>query len=125
MNELNDDNFLLYAVKHYNNPSCTGLKEFQDDLKRFKYIKRLLRRYKKTEKISERLILNHIILLHNVFRDSLVPLLFFKLEDEHWPQIKTFLVFLNYLPDDYQITKNVNETEIPLDIHIINKLRKI
>lgn len=125
MTELNDDNFLMYAVKHYNNPSCTGIREFQDDLKRFKYIKRLLRRYKKTEKISERLILNHVILLHNVFSDSLVPLLFFKLESDHWSQIKTFLVFLNYLPDNYQITKTVNESDIPLDNHIIHKLRKI
>lgn len=125
MIELNDETFLLYAVKNYNNPSCTGIREFQDDLKRFKYIKRLLRRYKKTEKISERLILNHIILLHNVFQESLVPIIFYKIEEEHWPQIKTFLVFLNYLPDNYQITKSLNETDVQLDEIIITKLRKL
>jgi hypothetical protein len=125
MIELNDETFLLYAVKNYNNPSCTGIREFQDDLKRFKYIKRLLRRYKKTEKISERLILNHIILLHNVFQESLVPIIFYKIEEEHWPQIKTFLVFLNYLPDNYQITKALNETDVQLDEIIITKLRKL
>jgi hypothetical protein len=125
MTELNDDNFLLYAVKHYNNPSCSGLKEFQDDLKRFKYIKRLLRRYSKTTKITERLILNHIILLHNVFGVATVPLLFYKIEEDLWPQIKTFLVFLNYLPEYYQISGQHNEVDISLDTDLINKLRKI
>jgi len=125
MNELNDENFLLYAVKHYNNPSCSGMKEFQDDLKRFKYIKRLLRRYSKTTKITERLILNHIILLHNVFGNATVPLLFYKIEQDLWPQIKTFLVFLNYLPEHYQISDEYNEVDVNLDNDLIKKLRKI
>lgn len=123
--ELSDDNFLLFAAKHYNNPSCESLKEFENDLKRFKYIKRLLKRYKKTGNISERLILNHIILLHNVFEQSVVPLLFFKHTEEYWSAIKTFLVFLEYLPDNYQINQFTNETSIPLDSQIINKLRRI
>jgi len=71
------------------------------------------------------LILNHIILLHNVFQESLVPIIFYKIEEEHWPQIKTFLVFLNYLPDNYQITKALNETDVQLDEIIITKLRKL
>ena len=125
IDDLNDENFLLYAVKHYNNPSCSGMKEFQDDLKRFKYIKRLLRRYSKTTKITERLILNHIILLHNVFGNATVPLLFYKIEQDLWPQIKTFLVFLNYLPEHYQISDEYNEVDINLDNALINKLRKI
>lgn len=122
---LTDDNFLLFAVKHYNNPSCSGIKEFQDDLKRFKYIKRLFRKYKKINQISEKLILNHIILLHNVFGEHLIPLIFYKIEEEHWPQLKTFLVFLNYLPDNFEINKYVNETDVPLDETIVHKLRKI
>lgn len=125
MIDLTDENFLLYAVKHYNNPSCSGMKEFLDDLKRFKYIKRLLRRYKKTGEVSERLILNHIVLLYNVFGPNTVPFLFHKIEQEHWSQIKTFLVFLHYLPDNYQINKNVIESDISLDGLIIDKLRKI
>ena len=125
MTILSDSTFLLYAVKHYRNPSCTGMKEFQDDLKRFKYIKRLLRRYSKTTKITERLILNHIILLHNVFGVATVPLLFYKIEEDLWPQIKTFLVFLNYLPEHYQISGQHNEVDISLDTDLINKLRKI
>lgn len=122
---LTDDTFLLYAVKHYDNPDCTGMKEFQDDLKRFKYIKRLLKQYEKTGEVGERLILNHIILLHNVFAEATLPLLFFKFEEKYWPQIKTFLVFLDYLPDDYQINGNVYESDIPLDQAIIYKLRKV
>lgn len=122
---LTDDNFLLFAVKHYNNPSCSGIKEFNDDLKRFKYVKRLFRKYKKTRQLSEKLILNHIILLHNVFGEHLLPLIFYKIEEEHWPQVKTFLVFLNYLPDNYVINKYINETDVPLDEYIVQKLRKI
>lgn len=125
MMELSEENFLLYAAKHYTNPNCSGIKEFLDDIKRFKYIKRLLRRYKKTGDVSERLILNHIIVLYNVFNESTVPFLFFKIEKEHWSQLKTFLVFLNYLPDHYHINNEVNETDISLDNTIINKLRKI
>ena len=75
--------------------------------------------------MSEKLILNHIILLYNVFGVFIVPSLFFKIEFEHWPQIKTFLVYLNYLPDNYLIEGRHNEAEIPLDSFIINKLRKI
>jgi len=123
--ELTQDTFLLYAAQHYNNPSCVSLREFESDLKRFKYIKRLLKRYKKSGMLSERLLLNHLILLHNVFSDALVPMLFLKFEEEFWPQIKTFLVFLNYLPEDFSIAKNVKETEIPLDDNIITRLRKI
>lgn len=123
--KLTPENFLLYAVKHYNNPQCMGMAEFADDLKRFKYIKRLLKRYERTGTISENLVLNHLILLHNVFSDELIPMLFFKFEERYWPQLKTFLVFLNYLPDDYLVQSELHGTDIPLDSNIINKLRKI
>jgi len=123
--ELTQDTFLLYAAQNYNNTSCVSLREFESDLKRFKYIKRLLKRYKKTQMLSERLILNHLILLHNVFADALIPMVFLKFEPEYWSEMKTFLVFLNYLPEHYSITKSVNETDVPLDRYIINKLRKI
>lgn len=123
--EITPDNFLLFAAKNYDNPTCSSIKEFQDDLKRFKYIKRLLKRYKKSGVISERLLLNHIILLHNVFNEAVVPMLFHKLEKEHWPQIKTFLVFLNYMPEYLKIEPGVNSTNIQLDSDIINKLRRI
>lgn len=123
--ELTQDTFLLYAAQHYNNPSCISLREFDGDLKRFKYIKRLLKKYKKTGNVSERLVLNHFILLHNVFAEALIPMMFLKFEPEYWSEVKTFLVFLNYLPEHYQITKTVNEVDVPLDGKIINQLRKI
>lgn len=123
--EITPENFLLFAAKNYDNPTCSSIKEFQDDLKRFKYIKRLLKRYKKSGVISERLLLNHIILLHNVFNEAVVPMLFYKLEKEHWPQIKTFLVFLNYMPEYMKVSQTVNTSSIPLDTNIINKLRRI
>lgn len=123
--EPTPENFLLYAAQNYNNPSCISLKEFESDLKRFKYIKRLLKRYKKTGLLSERLILNHLILLHNVFNEALLKMMFLKFEEEYWAQIKTFLVFLNYLPDNFQINKIVNESVIPLDSNIVDRLRKI
>ena len=119
------ETFLLYAAQNYNNPSCRSLKEFESDLKRFKYIKRLVKRYKKTGVLSERLILNHLILLHNVFNEATVPMLFLKFESEYWSSIKTFLVFLNYLPEPCKINNTVNSTDINLDANIINTLRKI
>jgi hypothetical protein len=122
---LSEQTFVFYAAQHYANPSCTGLQEFHDDLKKFKYIKRLLKRYKKTQVIGERLILNHIILLHNVFHEALVPMLFFKFEEQYWPQVKTFLVFLNYMPERYRINDRIPESDIPLDHTIISKLRKL
>lgn len=123
--ELTNETFLLYAAKNYNNPACTSLKEFHGDLKRFKYIKRLLKRYRKTGILSERLLLNHFILLHNVFDEAVLPMMFFKFDEEYWSDIKTFLVYLNYLPDNYQINEKVNESSIVLDKDIVDKLRKI
>jgi len=125
MIELSHENFLLFAVKHYENSDLQNVKEFYDDLKRFKYIKRLLKRYEKNGLISERLLMNHIIMLHNVFGPAIIPMLFFKFEEKYWPQIKTFLVFLDYLPDNMIVKPGVIESQIPLDQNIVFKLRKI
>ena len=99
--KITPDNVLMYAIRHYDNPHCEGEKEFEDDLKRFKYIKRLLRKYHDTEILKERLLLNHIIVLHNVFgSDACATLLLFKIQEEYWPTLKSFLLFLNILVDD-------------------------
>ena len=91
---INSSNVVMYAIRHYNNPQCEGEKEFEDDLKRFKYIKRLLRKYHDTGILKERLIMNHIIVLQNVFGPEAVKvLLFFKIGQEHWSVLKTFLLF--------------------------------
>ena len=97
---INSSNVVMYAIRHYNNPQCEGEKEFEDDLKRFKYIKRLLRKYHDTGILKERLLLNHLIVLHNVFdTTSCVTLLLYKIQEEYWPVLKSFLLFLNILRD--------------------------
>jgi hypothetical protein len=123
--ELNEETFIIYAMREYHNPHCRGMVDFEEDLARFTYIKRLLNKYQKTGELAERLLLNHIILLHNVFGKATVDLLFFKIDRQYWPQLKTFLVFLNYLPDDYVIEKDVPEVSIGLDTKVVTTLRNI
>lgn len=96
--ELTPDNWLFFAIQNYNNPSSVTYADFEEDLKRFKYIKRLLRRYETTGEFKKHLILNHIIILYNVFDDAATPLLFYKIEATYWPIIKAFMLFLNRLP---------------------------
>jgi len=90
---------LLFAIKFYDNPQAVTKDDFYDDLKRIKYIKRLLKRYKKDGELKTYLILNHLTVLFNVFGDATVPLLFYNLEKDLWPYIKSFLVFLNRIPE--------------------------
>lgn len=96
--EINDDNYLLFAIKYYENPHAVTRDDFEDDLKKIKYVKRLLRRYQNTNVLKTHLILNHLTVLFNVFGDAAVPLLFFNLERDLWSSIKAFLVFLDKLP---------------------------
>lgn len=125
MQQLTEENFLIFAVKHYDNPTCTGIRDLENDLKRFKYIKRLLRRYSKTGKLTEKLVINHFVVLHNLFGDGMVPMAFFRVERKFWPQVKTFLVFLDLLPTDYRIRGTIHESDISLDLNITSHLRKI
>jgi hypothetical protein len=119
--ELNDDNYLLFAIKFYDNPQAVTKDDFEDDLKRIKYVKRLLKRYKNTGVLKTHLILNHLTVLFNVFDDAAVPLLFFNLERELWPYIKSFLVFLNRIPE-YPKTE-INDIEE--DIECLKELQSI
>ena len=99
--KINANNVVMYAIHHYNNPQCEGEKEFEDDLKRFKYIKRLLRKYHETGILKERLLLNHMIVLHNVFgSDAVATLLLYKIQEEYWPTLKSFLIFLNSISSE-------------------------
>lgn len=98
--KLTNDNITMFAIKHYDNPQCEGESEFHDDMKRFKYIKRLLRKYQDSGELKERLILNHLIVIYNLFgADAGSTLLLFKIEPEFWDVLKTFMVFLNILPE--------------------------
>jgi len=120
---LNESNFMMYAMKLYDNPQCSGIEEFQEDLNRIKYIKRLLRRYQKTGVLKERLILNHIIIISNVFGiEGAVKILFYKIEKDLHSLLKTFLAFLQYLPET---EKGTEYDLIPLDNKIIDVLRKL
>ena len=97
--ELNENNYMLFAIKFYNNPHALTKEEFEDDLKRIKYVKRLLKRYKINGFLKTHLILNHLTVLFNVFGEASVPLLFYNLEEDLWPSIKSFLIFLNRIPE--------------------------
>ena len=97
--ELNEDNYLLFAIKFYDNPQALTMEDFQTDLKRIRYVKRLLKRYKNTGELKTHLVLNHLIILFNVFNDATVPLLFYNLDRDLWPSIKSFIVFLNRFPE--------------------------
>ena len=127
--KLDETNFLLYAAKHYDNPSCFDTLEFYEDLNRFKYLKRLFSRYEETGELKERLILNHIIVIYNLFGvEASTRMLFFKLKDYH-RHLVPFLLFLNFLPEKvYSIGlegKTINTSDISLDTNVINALRKI
>lgn len=124
---LNDDNFLIYAMKCYNAPHCI-ISEFESDIKRTKYLKRLFRRYKVSKSLKERLILNHIILLNNVFGpEATARILFYKIDERDYDILKTFLAYLNIVPEMiYGIRgKNIAVTEIPIDVNVAEILRKI
>ena len=116
--KLTDDNFLLFAMKHYDNQQCHSIEEFEEDLRRFLYLRKLLSRYKRDGVLKDRLVLNHIIVIYNLFGDAATKMLFFKVEEDCWSALTTFLVYLNRVSDE----KIAN---IPLDQTVVNTLRKI
>jgi hypothetical protein len=118
-NDLTEENLFLYAAKHYYKPQFSDIEEFYEDLKRFKYIKRLVNRYLDHDELGERLILNHLIVIFNSFGvEATLNMLDLKLDDKHWPVIKPFLVFLRYI-------KNDQYTGIIMDKKVIERLREI
>jgi hypothetical protein len=123
--KLDDSNFLLYAAKYYDNPQCHDVDEFYDDLKRFKYLKRLFGKYQESGELRERLILNHLIIIYNVFGEAATRMLFYKLEG-YYNYLKPFIVMLGYMPDKININGNIiYNTDIPMDNNIVDALRKI
>ena len=116
---LTPENINMFAIKHYDNPSCVDEQEFLDDMKRFKYLKRLFRKYDVTKEFKSRLIINHIIILANVFGiEAATTLLFFKVDKQHWSILKTVLIFLNYMPEDELI-------DIDIDQNVMEELKRI
>ena len=97
--ELNKDNFILFAIKHYENPTAVTHDDFEEDLKRFKYVKRWLKKYHDSGSVNSHLLLNHILIIFNCWQDAALPMFFYKLEPDHWPYLKSFLVYLDRLPE--------------------------
>ena len=126
--DLNDDNFLMFAMKEYNDIQCTDIEEFYDDLKKIKYIKRLFNIYINNGQLKERLILNHLIVFYNVFpAHAGTRILFYKIEKSFWPLLKTFLVFLDRMPDKIDSIRGeaILTSDIQLDDGIVTRLRTI
>lgn len=124
--DLNNDSFVIYAMKAYDKPNCI-MSEFEEDLKRLKYIKRLIKKYKVTGDLKERLILNHIIVLCNVFGpEASVRMLFFKIDQEDYPILKTFLLFLQLMPKVVIGVNgtNINSSDVTVDLFVGKRLRE-
>tara|TARA_R100000455_G_C6173387_1_gene53969 strand:+ start:165 stop:530 length:366 start_codon:yes stop_codon:yes gene_type:complete len=118
-NELTEENVMLYAAKAYYKPQFSDIEEFHEDLKRFKYVKRLVNRYLEHDELAERLILNHLIVIFNSFGiEPSLNILKLKLDDRHWPVVKPFLIYLRYIEDD-------RITGFAMDHEVVNRLRKI
>jgi hypothetical protein len=122
--KLNEGNFLVYAMHHYDNPQCHSLQEFEEDIKKFLYLKKLLSRYKNYDELRERLILNHIIVLYNIFGESATRMLFYKIDESCWDVLVTFLVYLDRMPAELP-EYGIILSDIVLDETIISTLRKI
>lgn len=122
---LTEKNFLLFAAKHYDAKRSTSEEEFQEDLKRFQYLKRLFKRYHEDGDLRTRLILNHLIILYNCFGPEATNMLFMKL-DEYHKYLKPFVIFLSYMPDKIIFNETViMSSDIPLDANIIHELRNL
>ena len=125
--DLTEENFMLFAAKYYENPHCTDLLEFHDDLKRIRYLKRLFKKFEQSGELKERLILNHLLVLYNVFETrAMTRILVFKLS-EQLKYLKPFLLFLNYWRDDLGMIKGSKfvDSEVPLDATIVKMLREV
>jgi hypothetical protein len=120
-NELNEDNFLLFAIKNYENPQAVTKEDFDRDLNHFKYIKRLLKRYKNTGVLKTHLLLNHFIILYNIFGEATTPMLFFKIDRDLWSCMKTFVMFLNRFPEYPKCYIH----DIPVDLRCLQELNQI
>ena len=126
--DLNEDNYIMFATKYYDNPQCTTVEEFNDDLNKIKYVKRLFNRFLETGELRTNLILNHLIVIYNVFEnEAATRMLFFRVEKKFYSLLKPFLIFLNRLPETVKGIdgKNIHTNHIPLNETTIKELRKI
>ena len=118
---LNEDNFLLFAIKNYENPQAVTKEEFDKDLNHFKYIKRLLKRYKNGGELKTHLLLNHFIVIYNIFGEAATPMLFYKIDQDLWSIMKTFVIFLGRFPEFPKCSLH----DIKIDLYCLSELNKI
>lgn len=124
--DLNNDNIMMYAMKAYDKPDCI-MSEFKDDMKRFNYLKRLFRRYRKVDELREQLVLNHLVVLYNVFGPEVTSrMLFFKMSKDDYSALKTYLLFLSIMPDRIRGIKgqDIISSDIPIDPRVAEVLRQ-
>ena len=124
--DLNNDNIMMYAMKAYDKPDCI-MSEFKDDMKRFNYLKRLFRRYRKVDELREQLVLNHLVVLYNVFGPEVTSrMLFFKMSKDDYPALKTYLLFLSIMPEKIRGIKgqDIISSDIPIDTKVAEVLRQ-
>lgn len=119
--ELNEDNYILFAIKNYENPQAVTQEDFYEDLKRFKWVKRLLKKYKCSGELNLHLLINHFLILYNIFGDAATPLLFFKIDKEYWSYIKTIIMYLGRFPDYPKTYLN----DIPVDLNCLKYLNQL
>ncbi len=119
--ELTENNYIIFAIKNYDNPQSSTIEDFEEDMQRFKWIKRLLKRNKTSGNLNVHLLINHFIILYNVFGDATTPLLFYKLDKDFWSIVKTFIVYLGRLPEYPKTTIH----DIPIDEECLSQLKKI
>ena len=125
--DLTNENVMLYAAKAYDKPNCI-MSEFKDDMKRFNYLKRLFKRYRKNDELKEQLVLNHLVVLYNVFGPEVTTrLLFFKMSKDDYSALKTYLLFLSFMPEKIRSIKGTDiiSSDIPVDMKIADVLRDI
>ena len=119
--ELNESNYILFAIKHYENPHSVTKEDFFDDLKKFKFIKKIFKKYKNDSKVNVKLLINHFLILYNVFGEATTPLLFYKIDSDYWSLIKTTIVYLGRFPE-YPKTKL---HDIPVDLEFFQLLKTL
>jgi len=120
--ELTEKNFLIFAIQNYNNPQAISKDDFDKDMNHFKYIKRLIKKYKKTGELKTHLLLNHFIIIYNIFGEAATPMLFYKIEPDLWDTVKTFILFLNRIPE---YPKRTGLHDIQVDIQCLSELQMI
>lgn len=124
--ELNEENFEFFAIKHYDDPGCSGVNEFKEDMLRFKYLNRLLNKYAECGDMKENLILNHIVILYNCFDEAATNLLFYRVAEHNWSILVPFLIYINRMPSELYISsdRTIKDSDIPIDMDVVNKLRE-